>query len=278
LKMWVQAFQVAVVVAAGVGVWALVWRRKTGCASGHDGASLSPTEFRPFSVLRVKELTHNTRLVEFSGNVRDVIGPGMHLSVREPEGGKTRPYSPTQCGPDSFFIAVKRYEGGAVSRYVHSVRVGDSVQMKGPVGSFDLRKVAAGAWLFVAAGSGVTPIFSVLRHEVEGAGLKHKIVLLLSNSTVDDVMLREELRELEALGRGMLVIRHVISRRDGRLNGAVIRETIEQHIAPETVAFVGLCGPLAFCDVMTAALNEPEVAALCKVRTDTRQNDSFWRF
>ncbi len=278
--MWGLLLQVGVVAVAAVGVWLLVWRRgRMGRAFGYDDKSLSPTEFRPFRVLRVKDLTHNTRLVELRGNLCDVIGPGMHVSLRDPASGKTRPYSPTQCHPTSFFIAVKRYELGAVSRFVHSVRVGDRVELKGPVGSFDLRKVARGAWLFLAAGSGVTPVFSVLRQEVaEGEGLRHRILLVLSNSTEEDVMLRDELAELEALSRGMLAVRHVISRRDGRVNSAMIQEAIERHVAPEVVAFAGVCGPLAYCDAVTEALNEPAVAALCKVRTAPAKNETFWRF
>ena len=91
-------------------------------------------------------------------------------------------------------------------------------------------------------------------------------------------MLRDELAELEQLARGRLVIRHVISRRDGRINSSMIREAIESHVAPEAVAFVGVCGPLAYCEAVTAALNEPAVAALCKIRTVPAKNERFWRF
>ncbi len=269
----------ALVAAAGAALaWFFLWRQPRAMTGfGHEKVSLSPTEFRPFTVLRTKQLTHNTRLTEFWGQICDVIAPGMHLSVREP-GGKTRPYSPTQCQPNSFFIAVKRYPAGTVSSYVHALQPGDTALMKGPVGSFNLNNVARGAWLFLAAGSGVTPVFSILRASVvEGGGLRHKIVLLLSNSTPDDVMLRDELAELEALGRGMLVVRHVISSVEGRINTPKIRDAIEQ-VAPEKVAFVGLCGPLGYCDAVTASFNEPQVAALTKVRTNPAKNETFWRF
>jgi ferredoxin-NADP reductase len=272
-------WQLALVAAGAALAWYFLWRHPRPIAGfGDEKASLSRTEFRPFVVLRSKQLTHNTRLTEFAGNIRDMTGPGMHLSVREP-GGKTRPYSPTQCQPNSFFIAVKRYSAGTVSSYVHSLQPGESAMLKGPVGSFNLNNVARGAWMFLAAGSGVTPVFSVLRATVvEGEGLRYKIVLLLSNSTPDDVMLRDELAELETLARGMLTVRHVISSVEGRISTHKIRDAIEQQVAPVKVAFVGLCGPLGYCDAVSASFDEPEVAALCNIHTNPAQNKTFWRF
>lgn len=72
------AILAGVVALAAIGFWL---RRK-------NKRHLSATAYTNFRVLSRKELTHNTCLVEFEGTISDLIGPGMHLSLREPKGNQ----------------------------------------------------------------------------------------------------------------------------------------------------------------------------------------------
>jgi ferredoxin-NADP reductase len=249
-----------------------------------------------------KVLTHNTVLIKFAGNISAVVGPGMHLSLREPSSGKTRPYSPTQCQSDNFFIAVKKYDLGIVSSYVHALRVGDWCEMKGPVGSFNMNIISHhhnDTWLFLAAGSGVTPVFAVLRECVANNRGADRLLLLLSNSSNNDVMLGDELNELQEMSRGRLVVKHVLSREQGRLTAQVAKKKMGNDKKFETecfcfgqilghfveeksenkhhISFVGLCGPVGYCERAVELLTQQQ-ERWKNVRFAPPKNETFWKF
>ena len=104
--------------------------------------------------------------------------PGAHLDVFLPS-GRQRQYS--LCGDpgdrSSYRIAVRRIaDGDGGSREIHdTVRTGDPLRVRGPRNAFPL--AAASAYLFVAAGIGITPILPMVRtcHEL---GVPWRLVYL----------------------------------------------------------------------------------------------------
>ncbi len=237
-------------------------------------------DFTSFRVVHRKELTHNTCMVEFSGSISALVSPGQHLLLRDPTTLKSRPYSPTQCSSVSFFIAVKRYENGAVSSFVHSLRPGDHCDMRGPIGNFQMSKLrkfeqGGSCWLFLAAGSGVTPIFSILRHCVLEREGPEQLVLLLSNSSKADLMLGEELTELQAMSRGRLVVKHILSSESGRLNADLLQKQLHDNVT-EKIAFVGVCGPPAYCDYVAKLVKSEPLCS--EIVVSPPKNETYWRF
>jgi hypothetical protein len=92
--------------------------------------------------------------------------PGQYVTMRIPELGCERCYSISSApfGTNTFTITVKRVPGGVVSSYLHdSVRVGDRVHVDGPYGLFSTSFHPAQRHLFLSAGSGITPIMSMVR-------------------------------------------------------------------------------------------------------------------
>jgi len=76
---------------------------------------------------------------------------------------KRKPYTPvspvTQRG--SFSLLVKTYEAGNVSKYLHSLQVGDEVQVRGPTGSFEYHANKWRTISMIAGGTGITPMTQV---------------------------------------------------------------------------------------------------------------------
>lgn len=125
--------------------------------------------------------------------------PGQHVSVRleDDNGSPTyRPYSPVnRPGTDTLVLAVKRYDGGTCSVWLHEREVGDRVTITPPSGNLRLqhpeRDVA-----FLATGTGLTPLLALLDQYLEkGTG---QATLLFGERTPDDLMYRATLDRLEA--------------------------------------------------------------------------------
>jgi ferredoxin-NADP reductase len=95
--------------------------------------------------------------------------------------------------PHTISITVKRVPGGKVSNWLHdNLRAGDAVRVLGPAGVFTCARRPSGKYLFLSAGSGITPLMSMSRthHEL---GEDRDIVFLHSARTPDDIIFAREL-------------------------------------------------------------------------------------
>jgi ferredoxin-NADP reductase len=106
-----------------------------------------------------------------------------------------------------FELVVKRVPDGIVSGHLHRMEVGQSLLMSGPGGRYAYlgggifaHKTAAmkhaGRILCICAGSGITPIYAVLRRVLLIDNGAVRVKVLYVNKTVDDVILRAELDEM----------------------------------------------------------------------------------
>src|ERR1041384_4258179 len=95
--------------------------------------------------------------------------PGQFILVHHHENGRPikRPYSiaSAPCPGKAFELCVKRAANGPVSKYLFEMRPGEEVRIEGPRGGFLLRQPVRNS-LFVAAGTGIAPIRSMISHAV----------------------------------------------------------------------------------------------------------------
>lgn len=173
-----------------------------------------------------------------------------------------RPYSfatPTRADGRVSFI-VRRHAGGALSaRLCDEDLRGRAVQVEGPFGDFTLREGAA-SWLFVATGTGLSPIVALL-HEALDRGIARPATVLVGARSADDLFARDELAALAARWPGGLRVVPVLSRADAGWDGA--RGRVTDHLAallPED-AEAWLCGTPAMVDDAGALLRALGVPA-----------------
>ena len=109
-------------------------------------------------------------------------------------------------------LTVERIEDGEVSPFlVGEVRVGDKLELRGPIGGYFVWDVSdTRPLLLVAGGSGVVPLMAMLRHR-SAAGGSTPARLLFSSRSLEDVIYREELDRLGAAGDG-LTVTHTLTR------------------------------------------------------------------
>ena len=152
-------------------------------------------------VLRVEDHTFDHR-------------PGQHVSVRyAPDDGPPvyRPYSPVSGpGTDSLVLAVKRYDDGTCSPWLHERTAGDDIPLMPPSGNLHLRSRDRDA-AFLATGTGLTPMLAMLGPYLrDGTG---RARLLFGERTQADLMYRATLDRLAA-EQPRLEVHYVLSGED----------------------------------------------------------------
>jgi len=177
--------------------------------------------------------------------------PGQYLRVGFAVDGKHhwRAYSITSDPgrPDGLIgITPKLLETGAVSPYlVRQAKPGTIVRLGGVEGTFVLPDEVPERLLFVSAGSGITPIMSMLR-SLDREGSLRDVVHLHSARTEDDIIFAGQLRRLDERHRG-----YRLERRMTREHGRLAPSDLEA-LCPdwrERESFV--CGPAEMLDALT---------------------------
>lgn len=197
---------------------------------------------------------------------------GQHLTLRRTFDGVElrRSYSICSPAPDGpIRVAIRRVAGGVFSTWANSeLAAGDLVDVLPPAGHFthDLDPAAARRYAALAAGSGITPILSIvatiLRSEPES-----RVSLVYLNRTSRSTMLLDALHDLHDRHLGRLDIAFAFTREDtqgalltGRPDRARLAELIRAGLLPADVDHAFLCGPYALLDDAVAELEAAGLA------------------
>ena len=185
---------------------------------------------------------------------------GQFITVRVPSdqtGSVARCYSlcsSPQAG-DRPAITVKRTAGGYASNWIlDNVTAGTVLDLLPPAGTFCPRSLN-GDFLLFAAGSGITPIISILK-SVLAAG-RGRVALVYANRDDQSVIFTGELRELAAAAGGRLVVLHWLDSLQGIPAAAGIAALTEPYATWEPY----ICGPDPYLTVARAALAQLGVPA-----------------
>jgi ferredoxin-NADP reductase len=182
---------------------------------------------------------------------------GQHVDVRltADDGYQAqRSYSIASPPEDSrVAITVERLEDGEVSPYlVGEVRVGDKVELRGPIGGYFVWKAATTApLLLVAGGSGVVPLMAMIRHR-SAVGSKTPARLLYSSRTAEDIIYKEELDRLASSSGGVAVSYTLTRAQPAGWKGYARRidqDMVREVAWPKDVSpMVFICGPTSFVE------------------------------
>ena len=172
---------------------------------------------------------------------------GQHVTLGVEIDGRLwrRSYSPTALGPRELAITVKAVAGGRVSQHlVAHARPGDLFRLDAAFGDFHLP--AAAPVLLLAAGSGITPMRSLLR-EACRRPLAAPVDLLYWERTTAAFQFRDELQALAAATPNLRV--HLLATREGDVPAARI-DSHDLHLpgddTPLAQRHVLACGPDGF--------------------------------
>ena len=124
-------------------------------------------------------------------------GQWISLILPRPDGEIRRSYSIASAPTDSshFQLAITHVEGGPGSTFLHDLPPGATLKAVGPQGFFTRPLDKTGPSLFVATGTGVTPLRSMIKAAL-AAGHELPMWLLFGVRREDDVLYRDEFEEL----------------------------------------------------------------------------------
>jgi len=186
---------------------------------------------------------------------------GQHLDVRlTAEDGyrAERSYSIASAPGEPLAITVERLDDGEVSPYLtEELRVGDALELRGPVGGYFVWAPGdGGPLLLVAGGSGIVPLRAILRHR-RRSDSDVPVRLLYSSRSLEDVIYRAELDEP---ADGVEVV-HTLTREQppgwtgyARRVDAALLDEVAWPADQRPLAFV--CGPTSFVESVADGLVE----------------------
>jgi ferredoxin-NADP reductase len=186
---------------------------------------------------------------------------GQHVDVRlAAEGGRRvqRSYSIASAPEDGcVMLTVERVPGGEVSSYLAGeLRTGDQLEVRGPIGDFFWDESGREPVLLIAAGWGIVPFRSMLRHRQAGRG-DVAVRLLYSAPSLRDVIYFQELMRFAAYDE--VDIRLALTREwppiwhghRGRVDDTLLSQ-MSWPAGDRPRIFI--CVPAAFADAITSAL------------------------
>jgi ring-1,2-phenylacetyl-CoA epoxidase subunit PaaE len=228
-----------------------------------------------FHPLTIKDLRHETKdCVSIAFDVPNVLRDlfkfeaGQYVNLRSYIDGEECRRSYSLCSaPHSgeWRVAVKRVEGGAFSEFANTkLKPGDSIDVMPPDGKFifEADRDAKRNVIAVAAGSGITPILSIvttlLEHEPQSS-----ITLIYGNRRVHDIIFKEAIEDLRDrfLERFQLV--HVLSQEpqesplsNGRIDKNKLFSIINKKSGIAKLNRAYVCGPGGMTEEIVTALKE----------------------
>lgn len=162
---------------------------------------LDAKEYKPLKVAKITKLSPNVFKYTFALPApRDVIGLpiGQHVAIKATIDGRTvtRSYTPTSNNIDTgvLELVIKIYPDGALTgKYFANLKVGDEVLFRGPKGAMKYTSGHCKNIGMIAGGTGITPMYALIRSICEDPRDTTSISLVYANRTEDDILLRSEL-------------------------------------------------------------------------------------
>lgn len=239
---------------------------------------LEPRKWKTATLRSKRTVSWDTRIFQFklehdAQTIGLPVGQHLMIRLRDPATREAiiRSYTPisesTQQG--TLDVLVKVYfesperQGGKMSMALDQLPTGHGADFKGPIGKFEYlgkgvasvngapRKVSS--FYMICAGSGVTPIYSVLRAVMQDKDDPTKCVVLDGNRQVEDIMCRDDLDGYAAEHPERCKVLHTLTKAPDYwpgLKGRIATQLLKEHCArPEEDArgasMVLICGPEA---------------------------------
>ncbi|HNA87259.1 MAG TPA: FAD-binding oxidoreductase [Nitrospira sp.] len=214
-------------------------------------------------VSRIQDLTHDVRAIELRllEPASITFKAGQFVSFEVPKEGHprpvTRPYSiaspPEQR--ERILLVLNLVQGGPGSNYLFSLREGNRTSFKGPAGAFYLRDDGTKDLCFVATGTGIAPVRSMILTQLQRRP-DRPVTLFWGLRSQRDLYWQDEWAALAAIHPHLTVVT-TLSRPEPGWQGASGRVTalVEERITSVRNLAVYLCGGNGMIKDVTARIN-----------------------
>ena len=212
-----------------------------------------------FHSLKIKQVKNETPdCVSVSFDVPENIAPeflykeGQNITLKAILNGEEVRRSYSLCTApheNEIKVAIKLVDGGIFSSYAQQLKKGDVLEILPPVGKFNakLREVK-GNYLAIAAGSGITPVISIIKHTLQTQP-QSSFTLIYGNKSRSSIIFFEELEAIKNRYMERFNFMNILSREKtdapinyGRINGDKLND-LQPLIDFKTFDSAYICGP-----------------------------------
>ncbi|HSI71145.1 MAG TPA: ferredoxin--NADP reductase [Gillisia sp.] len=213
-----------------------------------------------FYPLKIKEVIRETPEAvslsfEIPTDLREVFKykAGQYITLRTNLEGKEvrRAYSLCSApGSEEFKVTVKEVEGGKFSVLANNIlKAGDILEVHPPEGKFIFEPAnRSGTYAAFAAGSGITPVLSIIK-TVLNKESESNFILVYGNRSTENTIFLKELLELQAKFPERLFIEFIYSRtreenaQFGRIETSTVNYVLKNKFKDSSIETFYLCGP-----------------------------------
>ncbi|ADJ65599.1 phenylacetate-CoA oxygenase/reductase subunit PaaK [Herbaspirillum seropedicae] len=228
------------------------------------------SKFYPLTISDVKQETRDTIVVSFAvpAELQDTFSyqQGQHLTLRSEINGEDLRRSYSICSAvqeRQLRVAIKRAPGGLFSNWANESFVpGQRIDVMPPMGHFNVPLEAGNRkhYLAFAAGSGITPMMSIIKTTLLSEPHSH-FTLVYANRASSSVIFKEELTDLKDAYLERFNVVYVMSREqqdvelfNGRIDRAKCDAFFASWIDLKDVDAAFLCGPEEMVQAVAASL------------------------
>ena len=232
------------------------------------------SSFHKLSVKNIKRETDKAISIAFNipENLKDTFAfkAGQYITLKTViEGHEIRRDYSLCVSPKSgeLKVAVKEVKDGTFSAYANNIlKVGDTIEVAPPKGRFVFEpndSKTKNIALF-AAGSGITPILSIIKCALEEE-VYSKVILVYGNKTTKDTMFLNELLDLQHQYKDRFSVQFVFSQQDeedaifGRIEKSTVNYVMKNEYKHIEVDAYYLCGPEGMIHVVKDVLTEHQI-------------------
>ncbi len=217
------------------------------------------TDFHKITVSDVTKETSDCAVLTFDvpENLKEEFAfkQGQHLTLRAMINDEDVRRSYSLCSSPlegKWKVAVKRIPGGRFSTFANTaLKAGDTLDLMAPTGHFFVECEAASAKNYVAfaAGSGITPILSIIKTHL-AVEPDSTFTLFYLNRTVKSIIFKEEIEALRNTYFGRFQVFYLLTKEqrdipllNGRFTSEKLQEITEKLIDVEATDECFICGP-----------------------------------
>jgi len=229
-------------------------------------SGLNPSKYNKFKLREVQPVNHNTSVFVFG--LRDPLIPlslpvASFLLVRANINNEdiVRPYTPIdQDSVGEIRFLVKKYDTGKLSKYLHAMKVGDEIEIQGPLPKIKYSTNMKKHIGMLAGGTGITPMLQVLESILKDPNDKTRVTLLFGNISEDDILLKSRLDDYSRKFKDQFSVIYTIDKAQspkwkgevGYITDAMIKKYMPTP-SPDNLILV--CGPPGFMKSVSGEKN-----------------------
>ncbi|KAJ3274539.1 NADH-cytochrome b5 reductase [Terramyces sp. JEL0728] len=216
--------------------------------------TLLPTEFTQNQVTKIQQVSHDTWLYQvYAQSGIEEFDVPFHVVIKDDTCQIGRQYTPISRTSSHLTFIIKLYKDGSLSRMFRDLAVGDFVSLRGPILTMPAYlKNSCKEIGMVCAGTGITPMYQLVKKILQDPLDHTKITLFYQNKTVNDILLKAELDHLKQTYPNQLKIVYSVDNGYADRTGLVDLKALK--ILPKECVLV--CGPDGFVEAVAGKAGE----------------------